>query len=194
MIFFTSDTHYFHTKILAYCNRPFATIKDMNKKLIENHNSIINKDDEVYILGDFCFGDFKQVRSILRNLNGKMHLIVGNHCKLSWDKYIEAGFCSVQKYKTINVDNIGPVGLAHDPTACITLQNIPWLVGHMHQQFLRMYNAINVGVDVRNYYPVSLIDLEEDFKRILISIKHNKSELIKANMEINNENQNIICN
>ena len=34
-LLFTSDTHFCHTKILEYANRPFATIWEMNETFIK---------------------------------------------------------------------------------------------------------------------------------------------------------------
>ena len=55
MIFFTSDQHFCHTKIITMCNRPFAGIDEMNGTLIANWNSAVSDADEVYILGDFMY-------------------------------------------------------------------------------------------------------------------------------------------
>ena len=58
MIWFTADIHYNHKNVLQYCNRPFKTIEDMNHTLIENHNSVVSDEDDVYILGDITLGSF----------------------------------------------------------------------------------------------------------------------------------------
>jgi len=41
LIFFTSDQHFCHTKIITMRNRPFADVDEMNKALIANWNSVV---------------------------------------------------------------------------------------------------------------------------------------------------------
>ena len=39
-IWFTSDTHFYHNKIVEYCQRPFASVEEMNEELIARWNDI----------------------------------------------------------------------------------------------------------------------------------------------------------
>ena len=57
MKFYTSDLHFDHLNILKFEpeSRPFNTIDEMNEALIKKWNDKVKQDDEVYILGDFCF-------------------------------------------------------------------------------------------------------------------------------------------
>ena len=40
-VFFTSDTHFNHTNIIRYCDRPFKSTDEMNEKLIDNWDSAV---------------------------------------------------------------------------------------------------------------------------------------------------------
>ena len=55
MIWFTSDTHFGHENMLRLCDRPWSTVAQMNDAIVDNINSKVAVDDELYILGDFSF-------------------------------------------------------------------------------------------------------------------------------------------
>jgi len=77
--FFTSDTHYYHSNVIEYCKRPFKDADEMNEALIAAHNSVVKPNDEVFHLGDFAFCSADKIKTLLSRLNGKIHLILGNH-------------------------------------------------------------------------------------------------------------------
>ena len=52
MIYLSSDFHFGHQKSFIYEPRGFSSIEEHDKKIIENWNSIVNPEDEVYCLGD----------------------------------------------------------------------------------------------------------------------------------------------
>ena len=84
-IFFISDPHFYHSKVIIYDNRPFwddygkPDVLAMNEKLIENWNSVVGKDDVVFILGDIVWGGLEKHLEILYRLNGELHSVLGNH-------------------------------------------------------------------------------------------------------------------
>lgn len=68
----------------------------------------------------------------------------------------------------INIDNVGAVGLTHDPSVCIVDPSAIWCAGHLHQQFRVMGNVFNVGLDVNNFKLVTeaqLVDVATKMKR-----------------------------
>lgn len=54
MIYYTADLHFGHANIIKLCHRPFASIEEMDEKLIEKWNNKVKNGDTVYIVGDFA--------------------------------------------------------------------------------------------------------------------------------------------
>lgn len=161
MIYFTADEHYDDINIITYCNRPFKTVEDMNKRLIYKHNLTVNDDDTVYHIGDFSLN--KHNLHIVKLLKGKHHLILGNHDKLIPWEYVDKGFLTVHTTLEINTE-YGNFILGHDPSLSIINKKWRFLCGHVHDLFVKIKNTVNVGVDVWSYKPVSLNEINDVFK------------------------------
>lgn len=160
MIYYISDTHFFHENILKLCNRPFKSIKDMNNQLIINWNKKVKPTDIIYCLGDFCFKcSYIEARGIFNQLNGRKILIRGNHDKISeklpWDE--------VYTYKEID-DNKRFVVLFHYPIEEWNgyYRNSYHLYGHTHKDLSEKGNRFHVGVDTNNFEPKTLDELIAD--------------------------------
>ena len=90
-VWFISDLHFSHKNILKYSPNRQAEFgldledpEAMSKHdvlLTQRWNMTVSKHDTVYILGDFSFAPTEETRKILEKLNGKKHLIIGNHDK-----------------------------------------------------------------------------------------------------------------
>lgn len=82
MIFFTSDLHFGHEHIIQFNHRPFRNVTEMNRQLISNYNAVVQPEDTVYLLGDLSFQiSVEKANALIAQLNGKKHLILGNHDK-----------------------------------------------------------------------------------------------------------------
>ena len=78
-IFVTSDTHFGHNKDFIYGPRGFKTVQEHDETIIYNWNRIVDIYDEVYHLGDVMLGDNEHGLECLKRLNGRIHIVVGNH-------------------------------------------------------------------------------------------------------------------
>ena len=87
-IFLISDTHFDHDNIVKYENRP----ENFNEIIIENWNKLINKDDLIMHLGDFCLSGTNRWEYYIKNLNGRKILIRGNHDSKSFLRLLGLGF------------------------------------------------------------------------------------------------------
>lgn len=165
-IFITSDTHFFHRRIIEYENRPFGSVEEMNEKLIENWNSVVLPQDLVYHLGDFALnvGDDK-VKEILDRLNGEIVLVSGNHDKKSFDFYRNTGRFSeiVRPKHQMIIDHF--VILSHEPIYLEKRSPFINLYGHVHGN--PNYQTVSprgacVCVERWDYTPVDYNILKED--------------------------------
>lgn len=86
MIWFTSDLHFFHDRILEFHPKRKeifgSTVEKAKEAMIQLWNSRVNKKDTVYILGDLAFGEVEDKRKLFQRLNGNKVLILGNHDKV----------------------------------------------------------------------------------------------------------------
>lgn len=80
MKFYISDLHIGHTNVIKHDRRPFANTDEMLSRIVKNWNSAVGPDDEVYILGDFCWKNPDGLEAI-KQLRGRKFLILGNHDK-----------------------------------------------------------------------------------------------------------------
>lgn len=152
--FFTSDTHFCHRNSIYHSNRPYESVEEMNEGLIKSWNDIIKPKDEVYHLGDVTWRP-QTCNEILSRLNGKKHLILGNHDKRIV-KY-KPKFESIQQNLDINIGGYH-VFLSHFP-------HLSWdrshhgsinLHGHCHGTLFNFgVKRLDVGVDANNYRPIS---------------------------------------
>lgn len=172
-LFFTSDTHFWHSNIIKYCNRPFMDIEEMNEEIIKRWNDKIGKDDLVFHLGDFAFCGPSQYKTLLERLNGKIILILGNH---DW-RNIKEGYMSkfngIYQQLRIKVDD-QRIYLNHFPFLCYegSWRGVWQLFGHVHSgpynngggldnPRLKMLlpGQYDVGVDNNNFKPISYKEL-----------------------------------
>jgi calcineurin-like phosphoesterase family protein len=173
-IWITADHHFFHNIIIKYCNRPFSGINEMNKIMIQRWNEKIKPNDEVIHLGDmFCGYKPSGYSWVSNQLNGKKHLIRGNHDRKSdgvWrDRY---GFETVQDFLILGDYFFCHYPLLFHPAQTPKQREMIILLkeafelskckyifhGHSHNTPIKDYpaNYYNVGVDMNNFYPINL--------------------------------------
>ena len=68
--FYIADWHYGHKNAIAYDNRPFTSINEMDKELIKRWNNAVSNEDIVYILGDMFWCQEQESIEVLDKLNG----------------------------------------------------------------------------------------------------------------------------
>lgn len=163
MTYFISDTHFGHKNIINYCDRPFNTVEQMNEFMIKQWNSVVNKKDVVYHLGDFSLTPKPDTLRIMEQLNGTKYLIKGNHDTYTNQFYRDIGFKEIYDHPIIIQEFLV---LSHEP--------IPWkispiflnLYGHIHTS--ELFETWGAGaacmcVERHNYTPVSIEVIKQHY-------------------------------
>ncbi len=168
MNLFISDTHFGHSNVIEFDGRPFASVEEMDRVMIELWNSRVQPDDHVYIIGDVCFRNEKPEEWYLERLSGHKHLIQGNHDgKLIQNAKAMSYFESVDKMNHIN-DNGRAICMCHYPLAeWYRMQRGTWHVyGHIHNrkddtyEFMKTReHALNAAACLNHYMPCTLDEL-----------------------------------
>ncbi len=186
-LFFSSDQHFFHTRIIGYANRPFHTMDEMNECMVERHNEVVRPQDHWYQLGDVTMLRDNQGRGlgILRRMKGHKRLIMGNHDHYKMQHYLE----HFEKVMAMNV--IGGLRFTHIPVHPNCMGNVKANVhGHIHQnaspppvmwidkktQALHVQPYINISVEATDYRPVSLDWLLKEAARLSNETEGSKSD------------------
>ena len=133
-ILFTGDLHFGHENVLAFDNRPFATVDKMDAELIRRWNNKVGKGDLVYVLGDLIWKSRNNdAPALIKSLNGQIILIKGNHDRFLHNSKAKSALAGIKDYDDI----------------CVTLKDgtqrrvilshyfIPMYIGHR-------YNAIHL--------------------------------------------------
>lgn len=144
MNYFIGDLHFGHVNCLSFDNRPFKTIADHDAVLIKNWNNVVSMEDDVYILGDISWYNTTKTLEILKQLNGHIHLIRGNHDhKHLKNRELQSIFVEITDYKELHITgtdgkkNSNGVVLCHYPIPCFNHHYYGWyhLYAHVHNSF-----------------------------------------------------------
>lgn len=165
MIYFTADTHFDHANIIKYCNRPFSSVNEMNVEMIKRWNSKVSHNDVVYHLGDFCFGKrdgtIDSIRKFRNQLNGTIHLIIGNHDNRR-DCYNSGCFESVKDLDQVRFNNQKIVICHYAMRIWNAAHHGVWqLYGHSHGTLPDIGGlTFDAGVDNFDFYPISFDEVK----------------------------------
>lgn len=166
-IYFWSDQHFYHERVIEHASRPFDNVAQMNKTMLSNYFSIVKDEDIVIFGGDVGFGTVDAVKQLLQHLPGKKILVLGNHDFDQKYVYKDYDIFDIVTMAFVYQENIE--GLENPVNILVTHYPIDnhWLPentlnihGHIHQ-----YNAdkknINMAVEQVGYKP-------KDLKEIII--------------------------
>lgn len=176
-IFLTSDFHFSHDKDFVYTSRGFSSVAAMNEELIHKFNSVVTATDDVYVLGDLLLMNNKTGLSCVRRLNGRLHIVRGNHDTdvrmRDYEKLPNVveicGWATTLKYKkfTFYLCHFPTLTANYDIEKPLKRRTIN-LCGHSHttDKFADMDKGTiyHCEVDAHDGYPVSLDKIIADLK------------------------------
>lgn len=146
--FAIADSHFSHSNILKYCNRPFSNAEEHDEQLIKNWNELVKPGDNVYHLGDFGLLPEPRAREIRRRLNGNIFFIEGNHDKTTFK--IKDTFIWYHQVRMVKVDGVD-FWLSHYSHRVWPRSHhgVIHLYGHSHNTLPDDPNArsMDVGID-----------------------------------------------
>lgn len=157
-VFVCADLHFYHKNIITYENRPYPDVESMNWGLIKNWNSVVKKDDTVFVLGDVCFCSAAKAKEFVGQLNGRKVLIMGNHDRgRSVGTWLDVGFDVVSPWPIIYKDRIVMI---HEPPENLN-EPAPYfyIYGHVHgspDYQDHTDNSACVSIERLNYFPAKL--------------------------------------
>lgn len=143
----------------------------MNEVMINNWNNTVTSDDIVYHIGDFSLGTPRVTYEILKELQGRIYLIKGNHEKsIMSSSLCRKRFEDIYDYKEIEV-NGRLVVMCHYPieTWKNRRRGAIHLHGHVHrideEPINTIKNRFNVNVEHIGYTPKTLQELINENRR-----------------------------
>lgn len=152
--FVIADLHFGHNNIIKYCNRPFASVDEMNTELINNWNKTVGKDDTVFVCGDVALNK-RLCKEIIPLLNGRKILIMGNHDQGSTQFYRDCGFAEVSRYPIVVK---GFYIFSHAPLPMINTAPYFNYYGHVHNDpvYQDTENSKCISAERINYTPIEI--------------------------------------
>lgn len=158
-----SDHHFGHANIIGYCDRPFATVGEMDSAMLDRHYEIVGSDDVLVHLGDVAMDMRDGAETIERfvRLDGDL-LVRGNH-----DVGLAPDDAPFPVVDACHLEHDGyTFYCTHRP------EDVPdgwdgWVVhGHHHDNDTGTYpfvhfeaRRVNVGAELLDYRPIALEDV-----------------------------------
>ncbi len=168
MIYYIADPHFGHENIIRLCDRPFESVEEMDRIMIENWNRRVHGNDRVYVLGDmFYHCEPDRVTWVLGQLKGRKTLIVGNHDG-SWMSKVPVNEYFEQVEMMMEVWDTHICTLCHYPMLSWRKQKTSYMIyGHIHNNTEEDYwplirardHMLNAGVEINSYMPVTFDEL-----------------------------------
>lgn len=154
MIYFISDTHFNHRRILEFeRGDKFNTLEEHDNFIMSLIEKTVKSGDILYHLGDFMFGEPEEIIKRWKSLPCKTIAIKGNHDKIEKLKEIFDEVSEVPIYLAKNII------ISHEPEPVgYYLLNVH---GHLHNSYLDSPNHFCVNIANLDYKLITFKELEK---------------------------------
>lgn len=139
-VWLMSDLHIGHDRDFVWAKRGFSNVQEHNETLIRNIKQCVGENDEFFILGDLTLGDLDAAAAYLRQIPGRVHIILGNHDTERRIEFYQSLGWDIQFATRIRWGKYS-FYLSHYPTECanpgedkLSLATIN-IYGHTHQNW-----------------------------------------------------------
>ena len=157
-VYFTADTHFGHGGALGLYRRPFASVPAMDAAMLEQWQAVVRAGDDVWHLGDFAIGRRVDAAGLLAALPGRKHLVTGNNDPAAVTAL--PGWASVQPYTELMLDGVLLVLCHYAFRTWRDMGRGAWnLHGHSHGRLKPQPRQADVGVDAREFRPVTFAEI-----------------------------------
>lgn len=162
--FFTADTHFDDPYAIKYFNRPFKSMDEMNRVMVENWNRVVNEQDTVYHLGDFTLEDIDHFTKWADQLNGNINILPGSHDQPWLKDFVPGGKVEViaplvsLEFPMTRTNSSQMLVLCHYSMQVWERSNQgSWhLFGHSHGKLKGVGLSFDIGMDCTGFTPLSL--------------------------------------
>ena len=161
-VFFISDTHFGHHKILQFEESRLQlgkTIEEHDASLVERWNSVVRPKDTVWHLGDVLFG--RHSFKMLGQLNGIKKLVKGNHDTYNVKNYLHY-FNDVHGCYKMDDFLLSHIPM-HESQKYRFKGNIH---GHMHGKSLPDPFYYNVSCEQINFRPIPFYVIKQHYEAL----------------------------
>jgi calcineurin-like phosphoesterase family protein len=155
-IFAISDTHFGHENMLGFTDRQglpirqFISIEQHDEYILDMWNQTVRPEDIVYHLGDVFFG---RGHLLLRRLNGRKRLLLGNHDN-GKNRHLQENFQKIAMWRMFPEFNCV---LTHVPILIPEFGKYEYNIhGHIHQNGSPTDHHINVSCEAVKYIPQNI--------------------------------------
>jgi calcineurin-like phosphoesterase family protein len=152
-VFFIADLHFGHENMAK--RRGFFDAEHMAEYIIAQWNSVVNKNDTVWVLGDITM-EKKSGYEKLSRLKGHINVVLGNHDRRQdvpeLLNYVNS-VCGMVKFRNMI--------LTHCPIHPSELYRFAVNIhGHVHEKSLRDKRYFNVSCEALDYKPIQYSEIK----------------------------------